>query len=97
MPLRTYISLNSGWNTNPTGVPAAIAFRSVQCVGVCGIILSNRRMSAQTLVSNPTYTATYTAATTNSPPVNRIDRPSTPLRKKSARVAKASSTYAGIW
>jgi hypothetical protein len=35
-----YILLrNRGLSTYPAGTPAAIAFKSAQCVGVCGIIL----------------------------------------------------------
>lgn len=33
---------NRGLRTYPAGTPAAIAFKSAQCVGVCGIILFGR-------------------------------------------------------
>jgi hypothetical protein len=38
-PFHYTLLCNRGLSTYPAGTPAAIAFKSAQCVGVCGIIL----------------------------------------------------------
>lgn len=102
--IHIHILSSNGDRTNPKGTPAAIALSIVQCIDVWGIILQIEVIKRQ---PNPSSSIprmqkipqrhTYTAATTNSAPVNTTERASLPLRQKSARVLAANTTNAGIW